>query len=125
MLVVLVVANPRTSDAVLRGYEAQLDAAGAQVATVDLRGAVSPESPRRRLPARAVRAITAGWVAARSVDPGAARLVSTAEIVVAGDAMAVPTVWRARHTNRAGRLLNGVPAAVAEIAGRPVPSRQG
>jgi hypothetical protein len=44
--------------------------------------------------------------------------IDRADLVVAGDRFAIPTVWRARRRNRAGALVNGIPAAVGVLTRR-------
>jgi hypothetical protein len=109
-VVALVVADPRTSDTAVEEHLATLRRT-ADVRLVDLRRVAPAVADGRPLPVRAVRALTAGWVASRGARAHRA-LLDAADVVVAGDRFAVPTVWRARRRNRAGALLNGVPAAV-------------
>jgi hypothetical protein len=88
------------------------------VRLVDLRAAAPREATGRPLPVRAARAVSAGWLASRGVRGADRASIDRADLVVAGDRFAIPTVWRARRRNRAGALVNGIPAAVGVLTRR-------
>lgn len=114
----LVFADPRTTDDVVSAHAGALQASGADVEVVDLRSAAPKVAPHRPLPVRAVRAVSAPWLASRGLDTATRARLASAPLIVAGDRFAIASVWRMRRANRAGDLVNGIPAALAALRAR-------